>query len=61
MMLAKTNHYRRPILKKNKHHSEKTKYTISGIIYDEYNSPLAKVILNIYEVDLRIEKLVGLL
>jgi len=36
-----------------------TKYTVSGIIYDEHSSPLAKAQVKIYEVDLRSEKLLG--
>ncbi len=36
-----------------------TTNSISGIIYDEYNSPLPNVGVKIFEVDLRIEKLLG--
>lgn len=37
--------------------STTTKYTISGTIYDEYNSPISKARLLIYQVDLRNEEL----
>ena len=36
-----------------------TRYTISGNIYDEYNSPLASAYIKAYEVALRNEKLIA--
>jgi len=36
-----------------------TKYTVTGIIYDEHSSPLGNAQVKIYEVDLRSEKLLG--
>ncbi|WP_353196142.1 neuraminidase-like domain-containing protein [Parapedobacter defluvii] len=36
-----------------------TTYTISGIIYDKHNTPLNGVLVSVYEIDLRSEKLLG--
>ena len=36
-----------------------TAHTVSGIIYDEHNSPLPNVQVKVFEVDLRIEKKLG--
>jgi len=40
-----------------KSNEQPTQHIVSGIIYDEFNSPLAKVMVKLFDKDLRTEKL----